>query len=301
MDDGILNVVEIQGSRPGPHLLITGGIHGDEFEPMSAIRELGRLLEPQALMGHVTLIPVANEPAYRCGRRTGEDGLDLARTFPGCREGSVTQRIAFTVSQRIRAADYYIDLHSGGTALRVWPMVGYMLHSNQEVLASQRRMARAFGLPVVWGTTSQLEGRSLSVARDADVPAIYAEYLGGGGCDPRGLQAYVEGCLNVLATLRMLERKTSDFTPEYVVEDERPESGHMQICYPAPIPGLFVPAVQLGDAISVGDPIGRLLSPLNDESITVRSTQGGRVLALRDFAQVNHGDSLAVILEVGHS
>lgn len=41
-------------------------------------------------------------------------------------------------------------------------------------------MARAFGLPLIWGTDPTLPGRSLSVARDANVPAIYAEYLGGG-------------------------------------------------------------------------------------------------------------------------
>ena len=38
----------------GPRLLVTGGVHGDEFEPMAACRRLIGLLE--------TL--VASEPAY---------------------------------------------------------------------------------------------------------------------------------------------------------------------------------------------------------------------------------------------
>ncbi|HAH45285.1 MAG TPA: succinylglutamate desuccinylase, partial [Planctomycetaceae bacterium] len=52
----------------------------------------------------------------------------------------------------------------------------YTLHSNPEILDMQRRMALALNLPVVWGTSAHLNGRSLSAARDLGVPAIYAEW-----------------------------------------------------------------------------------------------------------------------------
>ncbi|MFV1964972.1 MAG: succinylglutamate desuccinylase/aspartoacylase family protein [Pirellulaceae bacterium] len=298
--DGILKKKEIAGSRSGPHVVITGGVHGDEFEPMSAIRRLSRCIDSERLAGRLTLIPVVNEPAYLRGERTADDELDLARTFPGNDRGSITQRIAFALSTVIRSADYYIDLHSGGKAICVWPMVGYMLHPDEKVLALQRRMAHAFGLPVIWGTDPYLDGRALSVARDASVPAIYAEYHGTGRCDPAGVTAYVEGCLNVLASFHMLERSVPDFTPKYLVEDERPGSGHMQICYPAPMTGLFEASVPLGDPIGIGDRIGVISDTLGDETITVRSSQSGLVLVLRNFSRVYRGDSLAVILETNH-
>ena len=41
----------IVGRLPGPHLLITGGVHGDEFEPMMAIRRLLVLPELKELRG----------------------------------------------------------------------------------------------------------------------------------------------------------------------------------------------------------------------------------------------------------
>src|SRR6185437_995270 len=118
--------------------------------------------------------------------------------------GSVTERVAHALSRLIRSADFYVDLHTGGTRLRVLPLVGYMLHPDLGVLDAQRRMARAFGLPIIWGTDPSLNGRSLSVARDARIPAIYAEYHGGGGYDPEGVGAYVSGCLNVLTELGMI-------------------------------------------------------------------------------------------------
>src|SRR5437016_11045603 len=82
---------QIEGHEPGPHVLITGGVHGDEFEPMAAIRLLMRRLRPEGLRGRVTLVPVVNEPAFRRGQRTAADQLDLARTCPGQADGSVTE------------------------------------------------------------------------------------------------------------------------------------------------------------------------------------------------------------------
>src|SRR5262249_36312899 len=146
-----------------------------------------------------------NEPAFRLGQRTADDGRDLARSCPGRPDGSVTERIAHALSGLIRAADFYMDLHTGGTRLCVLPMAGYTLHRDPDVLAAQRRMARAFGLPIIWGTDPNLDGRTLSVARDAGVPAIYAEYHGGGSCDPAGIDAYVRGCLSVLADRGMVD------------------------------------------------------------------------------------------------
>ena len=35
-----LNTFEFDGHTAGKHLLITGGVHGDEFEPMAAIRRV---------------------------------------------------------------------------------------------------------------------------------------------------------------------------------------------------------------------------------------------------------------------
>ena len=63
----------------GPHLLITGGVHGDEFEPIAAIRRLiDRFREGHASVasfhGRITLIPVVYEAAFLRGLRCADDG-----------------------------------------------------------------------------------------------------------------------------------------------------------------------------------------------------------------------------------
>lgn len=287
----------IDGSKAGPHLVIFGGVHGDEFEPMAAVRRLGLDVTPSDLRGRLTLAPVVNEPAFLRGQRVAEDGLDLARTFPGRADGSITQRVAHAASQLIREADYFIDLHTGGAAYTLLPLVGYMLHADSDVLGQQRRMASAFNLPITWGTSAELEGRSLSVARDANIPAIYAEYLGGASCRPEGVTAYVQGCLNVMAFLRMIERDRPTNAVKIVAEDPRPDSGHLQTCHPAPMTGFFEPAVHLGQQLRVGDLLGTVCDVLGRCVEPVRSHQAGVVLMVRTLSSVQSGDGLAVVIE----
>jgi len=288
----------ITGEKEGPHLLISGGVHGDEYESMAAIRGLLEIIRPELLSGKITLAPVLNEPAFENYRRAAPDGLDLARVFTGNPAGSITERVAHAATQLIESAEYYIDLHTGGLAMKILPMSGYVLHPDPEILDIQRRMARAFNLPVIWGTNAELDGRSLSVARDAKIPAIYGEWGGGGGCNPAGVEDYVNGCLNVIGDLGMLERNPPESRVVHVVEDNRPNAGYMQINYNAKSSGYFEPAITLGDGIRSGDLIGTIVSPGGDVTESMHSTQTGILLTLRALPRVDKGDCLAVIIEM---
>lgn len=290
------------GSREGPNLLITAGVHGDEFLPMLAVNELIRQFEgDKSLQGSLTLIPIVNRPAVRRGHRCGDDGLDLARTCPGREDGTETERIAFHLSREIENADYYIDLHTGGTELCVLPMAGYVLHPDKAILDRQRALARAFGLPFLWGTSAELEGRSLSVARDAGVPAIYVEYLGAHreraetsslGSD----HPLVVGCMNVLRHLGMIDGAVADTKPR-IVEDWRCGSGHMQECCPAPTDGFLKLKVALGDEVEIGDLIAEIDPGAGHSIHQVVSQQNGTVILLRDYPRIHRGDAVAVIAE----
>lgn len=288
---------EIVGKSPGPHLLITGGVHGDEFEPMAAIRELMQRVDPAKLRGKLSLVPIVNEPAFLRGQRTAEDNLDLARTCPGRADGSITEQIADALSRLIRTADYYIDLHTGGTEFTLLPLVGYMLHPNAEVLVAHRRMAKAFHVPIIWGTNPKLNGRSLSVARDANIPGLYAEWGGGGGCDPAGIDGYVNGCLGVMAELGMIDFRHPAPVDAKLIEDARENSGHLQICNTSPIDGFFEPAVKLGDHVEVGQSLGTVVDVLGGDRREVKSGQKGLVFCLHTFRRVKQGVAVAVVLE----
>jgi predicted deacylase len=302
MTVGKLKLLEFAGESTGPHLLITGGVHGDEFEPIAAIRKLSQMLAEESdqsrlLNGRVSLVPCVNEEAFLLGRRCATDGLDLARTCPGRSDGSITEQTAWALSELIRGADFYIDLHTGGTEFSIYPLAGYMLHPNNKVLDAQRRMAQAFGLPAIWGTAPNLDGRSLSVARDANVPAIYCEYHGAAVCSQTGVDAYVAGCLNVMAELKMIGRRPAIEAARYLVEDSRESSGHLQVCNPSPVDGFFEPCVELGQTVGAGAVLGTVIATQDDSLHAIVSSHPGLVLMLRTFPRVRACESVGVILE----
>lgn len=299
----MLHAVEISGATAGPKLLITGGVHGDEYEPMVACRKLAELLRQETLRGgvlrgRVTIVPCVNVAAFERGARTADDGLDLARTCPGRADGRPTERVAHALSELIRAADYYIDLHTGGVAYEIFPLAGYTLHRNPEILEIQRRMARAFNLPLVWGTSPNLDGRSLSVARDAGVPAIYAEYGGGAVCSPQGTAAYVDGCLNVLAEFGMLDRTPPENRVLYVKEDARDGSGHLQVGHPSPLTGIFEGCVTLGDRVAQGDRLGRVTDVGGAHAVDITANASGIVIMLPGLPRVVKDQATAMIVDV---
>lgn len=303
---GELKLLEFVGDSSGPHLLITGGVHGDEFEPIAAIRKLSQILteksEKAALLnGRLSLVPCVNVEAFLQGNRCASDRLDLARTCPGRSDGTITEQTAWALSELIRCADFYVDLHTGGTEFSIYPLAGYMLHPNPRVLDAQRRMAKSFGLPVIWGTAPNLDGRSLSVARDAEVPAIYCEYRGSSVCSQVGVHAYVDGCLNVMAELNMIGSRPPVEAAQYVVEDPRESSGHLQVCNPSPVDGFFEPQVQLGQEVRAGTVLGTVIAMKDDSSHLIKCRHAGVVLMLRTFPRVRAGESVGVVLETGNT
>src|SRR5690606_17023059 len=171
---------EIDAAELGPRVLVLAGVHGDEYEPMIAAYQLKNLIGSNLKRGSLTIIPIVNKSAFSIGARCGEDGLDLARNCPGDSLGSITLQHAANVAEHIKNVDYLIDMHTGGQLFDLFPLAGYMLHQNETVLEKQRQMARAFGLPLIWRTDPFPEGRTLSIARDHNIPAIYVEFGGPG-------------------------------------------------------------------------------------------------------------------------
>src|SRR5262245_41097739 len=60
----------VRGGAPGPTLLVTAGVHGDEFEGMAALRLLSDAIQPLPMQGTLVAVPVANPPSFEAGLRT---------------------------------------------------------------------------------------------------------------------------------------------------------------------------------------------------------------------------------------
>lgn len=52
--------VRAVGNSAGKTLVVTAGVHGDEYVGIQAVRELLSLISPQELAGQVLFVPVVN-------------------------------------------------------------------------------------------------------------------------------------------------------------------------------------------------------------------------------------------------
>ena len=101
-------------AQPGPHLLILGGVHGDEPCGTIALTRLAQELSSGALpllAGRVTLIPQANPAAGAANTRYTEANLNRVMR-PHENPHHYEQRLANSICSYIGGADLLLDLHA---------------------------------------------------------------------------------------------------------------------------------------------------------------------------------------------
>jgi len=203
---GGFDVWTAEATTRGPHVVVLGGVHGDETQGVLAA---GRLAANATVLtrGSISIVPIAHEAAYRADSRTSTiDGGNLARVFPGDPNGGATEQIAHHLfTEVLDGADLLIDLHTSGQGYDMPFLAGYQADiASADSLAKQA--AFAFGAEFVWRHPGRSEGRTVSVVDQA----IYVECPGGGSMSQASVDAYVAGVQRVLAMMNMVADTSSD-------------------------------------------------------------------------------------------
>lgn len=283
----------VTGSAPGPTLVVTAAVHGDEYEGVETIARLFRQVQPAEMRGTLALLPVCNLPAYESAQRSSPiDGLNLARVFPGDRHGTITQRIAYWMTEKLlKHADFYIDLHSGGIAYNIPTLIGYIRDDGPLGQASLAG-ACAFGVPVLWGHPLPIApGRTVSAATDLGVPSLYTEAPGGGYARSVDVATFTQGVINIMRHLGML---TGAPQPQPVTH-HLIGHGDLDSVISAQAAGYFRAEVELLAEVDVGQRLGVVQDFAGEVVQEVRADQAGVVVMLRRLHRVHVGEGLAHI------
>ncbi len=276
------------GMQTGPHLLITGGVHGDEYEGPTAATQFFEALDPAKLTGTVTALPVVNVAAWHARQRcTPIDGGNLNRAFPGNPDGGPTEKLAAAVfATFVRPADAVIDLHSGGVAIMHLPMVGVPGTDDRAaaVIAAFDHRFYQWRMPDVTGVLSKEAHRVGKIA-------IGLEWGGGGLLDLDGVTSLVD---SLARTLNVLGMGDGGFNPPTLsgTSPLPPLAGDYQA---SPAAGIWQSAVELEMKVSAGQTLGHLTNPLSGQSIEVKAECGGIIAALPHLAWVPAGAPLTYI------
>ena len=291
-----LPLLAVAGTDDGPTVVVSGGVHGDEYEGPRAIQLLWQQLDPAHLRGTWIGVPVVNVPAFEAGRRESPiDGLNMNRIFPGRAEGFVSERIAYCFMNEVVArADYYLDLHAGGNGFSMTPTVIFLEAGSEALQVRERALARAAGLGLLWKGTGGWSSAHVEAVRRG-IPAILAEIGEEGRCKTERLDLAMCVIHNVMIHAGMLLAKP--VLPEQwtVVSGTYIQSA---------AGGCFYPTAQAGARVQQGESIGAIFDLWGEVLQTVVAPCDGIVVSTRTFPSIRPGEWTAFvgrILDIGES
>ena len=286
----------------GPTVVVLGGNHGDEYQGQIAAMRLARELSPDAIHGRLILIPSLNFPAAKAATRLSPlDGMNMNRAFPGNAEGSVTSQIAHYLTHTLfPMSDAIIDIHSGGRSMDFVPC------SHMHLVPDRTQRRKMLEAMLAWNTDfsflyTDIAGSGLlPVEAENQGKTVVTTELGGGEGVPASVHRIAQGGLrNVLIHLGVLEgdlqTRASLGKPPAILT----QALHADNYLLAPESGVFEVAVDLGDRVSRGQPVGyihHLERPDRDPEI-IESSRDGFLITARVPCLTQQGDCVAVIGE----
>ena len=275
-----INAHVFNGRKPGPTVLILGGVHGDEINGIEIIRNClyeDRFEDMDA--GTVIAIPIVNIYGFINYSREVPDGKDINRSFPGSIKGSLASRVARVITQKILPhVDYIIDLHTGGADRFNHPQIRYTATDTKAF-----ELAKIFGPPFI--IKKPIISKSLrKIAKEKNIPIIV--YEGGESLrfDGYSIHIGINGIMRVLNHLGMLNTPTRE--PEKMLLFTK------TAWIRASLSGLFMWTKRSGTRVTKDEKIGVINDPQGMRSATVHASLDGYIIGHNNASVVNEGDAL---------
>lgn len=259
-----LPVLTLDAPDPGPCLVVTANLHGDELTGLVACQRLAQALDGELPRGRLVLLPSLNPQGLAALSRTvPADGGDLNRSFPGRRRGRGVDRLAATIWHAVGGLEptVVLDLHADSARSIPYVLVDRPLRLRgpdrlhmRDRLAS---LAASVGLTVIHEYDESLYlryslDRSLSGAliNRAGVPALTIEAGPRRTIDAGAVDAAVRAVRGVLGQLDMGLPPPAAH-PSFVPGQWR------RIAAPrAPAAGWWDPVVAAGQIVARGEALG---------------------------------------------
>ncbi len=297
-DEGtVIPFTVVHGSRPGPVLALVAGTHGHEYPPILALQRLRTAIDPQALSGTVIMVHVANMPSYL--KRTiyygPTDGKNLNRVFPGKKDGTLSDRIAWVLtSEVIDRATHLVDIHCGDGNEWLRPYVYWETTGTPEVAAAGREMVLAFGMDhIIIDTSRPTDPKTSTYLSNTAItrgkPAFTAESGGWARTSEEDVVRIERGVAGLMRFLKMRAGGPEPLgQPVWLGRNQVLTSGFT---------GLFYPAVEPGVTVAEGTLIGRVTDFFGKTLEQIRSPFAGEVLYVVATPPISKGEPIGYVAE----
>ena len=271
----------IHGRRPGPVLLVSAAVHGDEINGVEIIRRLLVKKSIDRIKGTLIAIPVVNVYGFVSKSRYLPDRRDLNRSFPGFENGSMASRLAHVVmTQILPHVTHIIDLHTGAVNRENLPQIRAKLRDNPELEV----LARAFGVPVILNAEF-LESSFRAAAFDKGIGVLLYEAGEALRFDEVSIRAGVRGVLQVMIELGMRPRSRRPRKVESMV-------ANTSRWVRAGQSGILRSLAGTGTKVQQGDLLAYINNPLGENTEELISPISGIIIGKTNLPLVFAGEAL---------
>jgi predicted deacylase len=289
-DSTFIPVTVIHGKKPGPVLGLLAGIHGYEYPPIIALQKLPALLDPAIINGTVIIVHIANVSAFlgRSVYYNPADHKNLNRVFPGNKNGTITECIAWTISHELFPRfNYLIDAHAGDASEDLHPYVAYVAYGQQT--AAAKKMAEAMGFDWIIRSERNIVDSvptqyATSEAIAQGIPALGVECCRLGVVATGEVEKINIGLINVMRTLHLLpgEPNASNISIE-ITRRVTINSEHT---------GIFYSDCKSGQLIRKGMKIGTITDLFGKQLQDIISPVDGFIIYMIATPPINKGELL---------
>ena len=275
-------VIIERSKKPGPTVLITAGIHGDEVNGVEIVRQIIAKGINKPKRGTIICIPVINVFGFIHMDRLFPDGRDLNRVFPGSKNGSLASRVAHQLMTKVVPhADLILDFHTGGADRFNAAQVRVV--KNEVVLDE---LAETFGAPFIF-YSKNLGNSFRNSAYRKGIPMLLFE--GGKSFNIQNTitNTGVNGAKRVLSHLEMLRSpfKVSKPKKEAV---KILESKWLRASYS----GMFKPTISINSRVEKGEVLGNITDPYGSFNHFIKAPNSGYIFNINQSPLVYQGDAI---------
>ncbi len=275
-------VIIERSKKPGPTVLITAGIHGDEVNGVEIVRQIIAKGINKPKKGTIICVPVINVFGFIHMDREFPDGRDLNRVFPGIKGGSLASRVAFKlVTEILPHADLVMDFHTGG-ADRFNAAQIRIVKGEKNLKA----LAEIFGAPFVL-YSKNLNKSFRNTCYKLGIPVLLFEGGKSFHIDATITNTGVNGAKRVLNHLEMLNSKFKVSTPKkscVFVSDSK--------WIRANYSGMFKASVNINAFVTKGDVIGHITDPYGSFNHFVKAPNDGYIFNINESPIIYQGDAI---------
>ena len=286
----------IKGPKGNKRICIVTGTHGDELEGQMVCYEMARRLNESisSLNGQVEIYPALNPLGIDTIQRGIPNfDLDMNRIFPGNKEGSVAEQMAYAIIEDLKGADLVIDIHSSNLYLRETPQARINVLDEKRLVP----IAQKLNIDFIWvhDAATVLESTLAHSLNSTGTDCVVVELGVGQRINHKMCYRLVDGIFNLMADMGIWPR----FENKAQISQPLLCKGNNVEFLNAATSGVFITELKCGIVVAEGEEIGQIVEPLTGKILSrVISPTEGFLFTIRAYPIVYEGSLMARVFKM---